>query len=143
MSKQDKPQRLTDLELEIMQVVWKSSGAALTVRAVVDQLHAQGEKDHAYTTIQTMLGILCRKHALESRPGPGRAHLYSPLITRQQATHSMTRDFVERLFGGDAQPLVAALITDQKVSREELEDLRRMIDAQLDDEGDQGLEVQG
>ena len=134
MANQDNPDRLTDLELEIMQVIWARPQDDLTVREVAESLNQHKGKALAYTTVQTMLGILCRKGALRSAPGPGRAHLFRPLITRSQARSSMTRDLLQRLFSGEAKPLFATLINDESISRSELESLRQLIDDQLDDE---------
>lgn len=134
MSKSESPERLTDLELEIMQVIWSRPQESLTVREVADDLNLRDDKPLAYTTVQTMLGILCRKGALESKPGPGRAHLFRPLMSRTQARSSMTRDLVKRLFGGELKPLFAALLRNESISRSELESLRDLIDEQLDDE---------
>lgn len=130
--------RLTDLELEVMQVVWRSHPRPVTVRDVVDRMRAErgSARGHAYTTIQTMLNILCKKGALRSEPGPGRALAYRSLLSRGAATRSMTRDFVERLFGGEAKPLFAQLLKHESLSREELEHLRGLIDSQLDDDDD-------
>jgi predicted transcriptional regulator len=132
MKRGRKARRLTDLELEIMQVVWQADPEPLTVREVVERM--RGSRRSAYTTIQTVMGILARKGALRSRPGPGRAHEYRARWSRSETTSSMTRDFVDRLFGGSARPLLSALIEHQELSRDELEELRRRIESQLEDE---------
>jgi BlaI family penicillinase repressor len=132
----DRPEpsrRLTDLELEIMQIVWEAEGEPQTVRAVAERLEARGRR-LAYTSVQTMLNILKKKGVLSSRPGPGRAHEYQSRLTREQATQSMTQDFVQRLFGGDAQPLLARLLDHESVSRDELEGLKNLIEKELGDE---------
>ena len=134
MGRAGKARRLTDLELEIMQVVWAAQPEPLTVRQVVERLRAT--RKSAYTTIQTMMGILARKGALASTPGPGRAHVYRARWSREETTHSMTADFVTRLFGGRARPLVTQLLEHESLSREELEELMRRIETQLaEDEG--------
>ena len=129
-----KATRLTDLELEVMQAVWEA-GQPVPVREVVERLDARGRR-LAYTTVQTMMNILRRKGALSSRPGPGRALLYRPGISREEATASMTEDFVARLFGGRAEPLLARLIEHESIDRETLAELKRAIEEQLSDEGD-------
>ncbi len=134
MKEPENPDRLTDLELEIMQVIWARPEETLTVREVCDDLNQRDDKSLAYTTVQTMLGILCRKGALKSKPGPRRAHLYQARMSRSQARSSMTRDLVDRLFGGESKPLFAALLSDEMISKSELKNLRDLIDAQLDDE---------
>jgi BlaI family penicillinase repressor len=125
--------RLTDLELEIMQVIWETHPDPLTVRDVVDRLSARG-RELAYTTVQTMMTILRRKGALQTRAGKGRAHEYRATWTREETRHSMTSEFVRRLFAGQAQPLLTQLLEHESMSREELADLKRRIERQLEEE---------
>jgi len=129
-----KPQkRLTDLELEIMQVIWDRHPKSLTVRDVLDRMGSLGH-NLAYTTVQTMMNILRKKGVLSSQPGPGRAQEYVDEVSRSQARRSMTNDLVERLFLGEAKPLMAHLIDHDSMTREELESLKRQIEMQLSDE---------
>lgn len=121
--------RLTDLELEVMQEVWEA-GQPVTVRDVAERLEARG-KHLAYTTVQTMMNILRRKKALKSRAGPGRALVYRAGVSRAEATASMTADFVARLFGGRAEPLLAHLLEHESIDRESLAELKRAIEEQL------------
>jgi BlaI family penicillinase repressor len=125
--------RLTDLELEVMQEVWEA-GEPVTVRDVAVRLEQRGKR-LAYTTVQTMMNILRRKGALKSRPGPGRALEYRAGISRDEATASMTADFVARLFGGRAEPLLAHLLEHESIDRESLSELKRAIEEQLGGEG--------
>ncbi len=126
-------QRLTDLELEIMQVIWEVHPEPLTVRAVVDRLAELG-RSFAYTTVQTMMNILRRKGVLEVRAGKGRAHEYRARWTQDEARHRMTSEFVQRLFAGRAQPLLAHLLEHESMSRDELSALKQRIERQLQDE---------
>lgn len=128
-----RPQRLTDLELEVMKVVWSAHPEPMTVREVVERMPRRS-KALAYTTIQTMMTILVRKGALRSKPGPGRAHQYRALVSREDATSSMTRDLVDRLFGGSARPMLTHLLEHESLDREALEQLKARIESQLDDE---------
>lgn len=134
MTRRKRAKRLTDLELEIMQVVWEADPRALTVRDVVSVLGSGAGRRPAYTTVQTVMGILCEKGALRSRPGPARAHLYRAGLTRDAATTSMTQDFVERMFGGEAKPLLAHLVEHESLDRDALEELKRRIETQLSEE---------
>ncbi len=126
--------RFTDLELEVMGVVWDAAPSAVTVREVSQRMAALSGKRLAYTTVQTVMNILRRKGALESRPGPSRAHEYRARITRESATASMTEDFVARLFGGRAEPLLARLIEHESVDRAMLSELKRAIEEHLAEE---------
>ena len=125
--------RLTDLELEIMQVVWDTHPEPLTVRDVVDRMTRAGH-ELAYTTVQTMMTILKKKGVLLSRPGPGRAHEFRANVSRSEARSSMTEDFLTRLFRGEAKPLLSHLLEHESLDRSELEELKRRIETQLSDD---------
>jgi BlaI family penicillinase repressor len=118
-----KGRRLTDLELEFMQVVWELERA--TVRQVYDVL---GERRKiAYTTVMTMMNILEEKEYLK-RSKKGRAYVYEPVRPKEEVLSSMVEDFVSRVYEGSAKPLVLGLLKERKLSKRELEEIRRMID---------------
>ena len=125
---------LTKLELEVMRAVWGTEvGPELTVREVAERLNVGRRKPLAYNTVQTVLNILREKGVVRARQGEGRAHVYQPRVTREQATTSMVGELVERLFDGDVQPLLLNLVGREELSRAELEKLKRLIDERLDD----------
>ena len=129
--------RLTDLELLVMRSVWDLGPEPVTVRDVVDRLNGEDARTHAYTTVQTIMNILVGKGVLASRRGKGRALLYRAGVSSEEATASMTEEFLGRLFGGRAEPLLARLLEHESVDRGTLSELKRAIEEQLDGEGDQ------
>ncbi len=124
---------LTNLELEVMQCIWATPGEPVTVREVVQRLNASRSKPLAYNTVQTMLTILRDKGVVNAEPGPGRAHTYIAVRSREEVRTSMVGDLVSRLFDGNVRPLLVHLLGREDLSPEELRDLRGMIDAELDD----------
>ena len=126
---------LTKLELEVMREVWDSHPVSLTARDVVDRVNRARSKPLAYNTVQTVLKILEDKRVVVSEPGPGRAHLFRPRVSRDQVSTSMIGDLVDRLYDGEVEPLLVHLVGNEKLSRDELLKLREIIDSQLDDEG--------
>jgi predicted transcriptional regulator len=126
--------RLTDLELLVMRAVWDLGQRPVTVRDVVERLNAGEARSHAYTTVQTIMNILVGKGALESRRGSGRALLYSAGLSHEEATASMTEEFLGKLFEGRAEPLLARLLEHESVDRETLAELKRAIEEQLGEE---------
>lgn len=128
--------RLTDLELVVMRAVWDLGPEPVTVRDVVDRLNTGDERSHAYTTVQTIMNILVGKGALASRRGKGRALLYRAGLSHEEATASMTEEFLGRLFGGRAEPLLARLLEHESVDRDALAELKRAIEEQLGEEGE-------
>jgi predicted transcriptional regulator len=117
-----KSRRLTDLELEVMHVVWELERG--TVRQVYEVL---GERRQiAYTTVMTMMNILEEKEYLK-RSKQGRAYVYEPVRPKEEVLSSMVDDFVSRVFEGSAQPLVLGLLRDRKLSKREIDEIGRMI----------------
>lgn len=112
---------LTDLELEIMTVVWELREG--TVRHVYEALRER--RKIAYTTVLTMMNLLVTKGHLRKEPCEGRAFLYRPVHARRRVVSRMVDDFVGRLFDGSAGPLVLSLIRDRKITRRELDEIAR------------------
>ncbi len=114
---------LTDVELEIMQVLWDLERG--TVRDVYEILRER--RQVAYTTVMTMMSILEEKGHLK-RHKEGRAFLYAPARPRQKVIASMVDEFVVRVFGGSARPLVLGLAKDKKLSAEDLREIERILE---------------
>jgi predicted transcriptional regulator len=114
---------LTDVELEIMQVLWDLERG--TVRDVYEILRER--RQVAYTTVMTMMSILEEKGHLK-RHKEGRAFLYTPARPRQKVIASMVDEFVVRVFGGSARPLVLGLAKDKKLSAEDLREIERILE---------------
>ena len=105
-----------------MKVVWQLEKA--TVRQVYETLLAR--RRIAYTTVMTMMNILEQKGYLVKRQSE-RAFVYQPAQPQKQVIRSMVRDFLDRVFNGSAEPLVAHLIEDRRLGESDLSGLRRMI----------------
>jgi len=112
-----------------MKVVWARKAA--TVREVYEDLRER--KTVAYTTVMTMMNILETKGHLVKR-AEGRAYVYEPSQERTEVVGGMLQDFVDRAFDGAARPLVLSLIRERKLSKEDLEEVSRMIDEMQEEE---------
>ncbi len=116
-----RPGPLTEVELEIMHVVWQLGDA--TVKQVHDVLAAR--RPVAYTTVMTMLGLLAKKGHLK-REESGKAFVYRPAHPKGRVVSKMLDDFVARVFHGSARPLVLALLKDRKISKRDLEEISKL-----------------
>ena len=113
---------LAPQELEIMKVVWARRSA--TVRDVYEDLRAR--RRVAYTTVMTMMNILERKGHLKKR-AEGRSFVYQPARPKRQVVGAMVREFLDRVFGGSAEPLLVQLVQDRRLTERDLADLARRI----------------
>ena len=110
-------------ELQIMKVVWDRE--RVTVRDVYETL--LDRRQIAYTTVMTMMGILGQKGFLKKRAGEDRAFIYEPARSRKAVMRAMVNEFVERVFGGAANPLMVHLIEDRRLTEKDLDELRKAI----------------
>lgn len=106
-----------------MKVVWKLDKA--TVRDVYEQLREK--RPIAYTTVMTMMKILEEKGYLK-KSRVERAYVYKPARPRQQVVGAMVRDFVDRVFDGAASGLLLHLAKDGRLSKDEREHIRRIVE---------------
>lgn len=111
-----KSARLTQLELRIMQVIWRSGAG--TVAAVQARL----KPPLAYTTVQTVLNILERKGKLR-RELKGRAYVYSAKVTEAKALRQSLRDLIDRMFSGSSEELVMSLLKSRQIDAKKLAQL--------------------
>jgi BlaI family transcriptional regulator, penicillinase repressor len=112
----------TDAELRIMNVLW-NLGAG-TVNEVLDGI--SGQPPLAYNTVLTMLRILEDKgHVTHDKEG--RAFIYRPTVARDQAQGSALKLLLNRFFENSAEKLVQNLLQSQKLTPDELNRMKRML----------------
>ena len=113
---------LSKAELEIARIVWGLKSA--TVRQVHDALPVGRDVD--FTTVQTYLKRLEEKGYLKVRL-ESRTRIYAPRVKPRTVIRETVDDLVERLFGGDAMPLMQHLVEEKEFSTAEIEQLRSLL----------------
>jgi BlaI family transcriptional regulator, penicillinase repressor len=120
---------LTRQELQIMKVVWERG--AVSVKDVCDAMSRR--KITAYTTILTLMGILEEKGALvHSRSG--RAYIYKPVLTRQQATKNQVHDVLTRFFDGSPEKMIETVIENEIKGPEQLGSVKNFLDSKQENQ---------
>jgi predicted transcriptional regulator len=114
---------LSRAETEVARIVWNQKTA--TVRDVLNALPPDRTVD--YKTVQTYLRRLEAKGYLESKLD-GRSLVYKAKVKPSQVIRETVTDFVDRLFNGNALPLVEHLIEEKSLSHEEIDRLKHMLD---------------
>ena len=115
--------RISEAEWQVMDVLWSRS--PLTASDVVDAIAAKSDWEPA--TIKTMLNRLVKKGALKFKSA-GKRYLYAPAVSRDACVRTEGRSFLDRVFGGAAGPLIAHFVEDARLSKDEIEQLRRLLD---------------
>ena len=106
-----------------MEIIWDRG--RVTVRDVYETLRER--RQIAYTTVMTMMNILAQKGFLKRIPGEDRAFVYEPARSRQTVMRATVKEFLDRVFGGSANPLMLHLIEDKHLTEKDLDQLRRAI----------------
>ena len=112
----------TDAELAILAILWKRGPS--TVRDVADGLG----RDTGYTTALKLLQIMTEKR-LVVRDESERTHVYAAASTEDQTQRQLVADLLDRAFDGSATKLVLQALSSRKTSREELDEIRKLLDS--------------
>ncbi len=121
---QNRQKLLTNLELRLMNVVWRLGKA--TVKDVKNALPRR--KPLAYSTVLTVMRILERKGFLR-HDTVERTYVYYPVVTRDEVIRSTVRSLTNRLFDGSAELLMVSVLEKERWSAEELRRLKQLIAA--------------
>lgn len=122
MSKKSLSALLTEVELEIMNILWSLNEGA--VRDVLAKLPS--ERKLAYTSASTMLRILEQKQIVQSRK-QGRTHIYSPLLKKQDYEENTLNHLVTNVFEGTPSNLVKRLVSDKKLTESERQQIKSIL----------------
>lgn len=117
-----KSQTLTEVELELMEVLWEKGSA--TVGEIVAALP---DERLAYNSVLTMMRILEQKGYVEHEK-ESRAYIYRPVVDRRQAMQSAISYLLNRFFKGSPELLVVNLLEHEDIGKNEIRRLKRLIE---------------
>jgi len=112
----------TDAELQILSVLWKRGPS--TVRDVHEALAEV--QDTGYTTVLKLMQIMAQKGFVE-RDESNRSHVYRAALTEEQAQRGLLGQLMDKAFSGSAKQLVMRALAMQPASKNELEEIRTML----------------
>ncbi len=115
--------QISDAEWIVMNVIWDHG--PLTTNQVVQALEEQS--DWKPKTIHTLLRRLVQKGALTFAK-QGREYLFRSLVDAQHCRHEASRSFLRRLFDGEVAPFLASFLENERLTRAEIEELKRILD---------------
>jgi predicted transcriptional regulator len=116
------PPDLGRRERQILETVYRLG------RATVAQVRAELPDPPSYSAVRGMLNLLEEKGHLRHEP-EGLRYVYLPVVEAEAASRSALAHVVRTFFGGSPAEAATALfeLPDQKLSRQELEQLSRTI----------------
>jgi len=121
------PPAFSDRELDVMSVLWRRGSG--TVSEVRDEL----SDELGYTSVLKVLQILEEKGAVRHET-EGRAYRYVPVVEPGEAGGHALRRIVSKIFHGSAEMVLARLVSERRLSQEELRRMRELLDRAADEE---------
>jgi|SRR5579862_3948264 len=113
----------TDAEIALLRVLWQRGPS--TVREVWEQ--ASQAQQTGYTTVLKTLQIMLTK-GLVQRDETDRSHVYRAAMAQEATQRQLVGHLMERVFAGSARKLVMQALSVKKASRQELAEIRKLLD---------------
>jgi predicted transcriptional regulator len=118
---------LTDREADVMQLLWEHGPS------VVAEVRERLKDRLAYTTVLSILRTLEAKGFVRHEE-QGRGHRYFAAVQQQAARKSALRHLTGKLFQGSSELLFAHLVSDRRLSAEQIRRMRKLLDGKSDPE---------
>jgi len=115
--------RISQAELDVMDVLWAESPLAAT-----DVAKRLAQKSWNIRTVKTLLSRLVEKDVVSTEQD-GRRYLYAPLISQKNYARKAARRLTDRLFGGRAAPLIAHLAEGDGLTDDDIAELEALLKA--------------
>ena len=129
---------ITEAESQVMEVLWAASP-----RTAEEIVLALADTGWAAATVKTLLNRLLGKGAIRAE-AEGRRYRYAPVLQREAWVRGQSEGLLARLFGGRLAPLVAHFGERQPLSRQDIAEIRRLLDRMEGDAVDgRAIDVSG
>ena len=119
-------QQISDAELEIMKIIWGNPETVTWFSDIMDGLAAKGKPCQKNTLI-VLLSRLMNKGFLRARK-TGRRNEYTALISETEYQTAQTKNFLDKIYEGNAKGLVSNLIMGDLLTGEEYEELKKLLE---------------
>ena len=116
--------QISDAELEVMKILWELGEATST--QIVERL--EGISEWKPKTIHTLIARLVAKEAINAKKIDGKSYLYTPNINEEGYKSYASKSFIKRLYNGSINLMLASYVKEQKLSRDEIEQLKKLLD---------------
>lgn len=114
-----------EFELQVLGTLWEHGPG--TVRQVMERL--SDGKERAYTSVLSVMQVMQKKGLLAvADEREGLAHIFKPLVSREQVAVPLLRGLVTRIFGGSTRTAMQHLLNTEAVDASEIDAMRAMLD---------------
>ena len=114
-------EKLFDSEVKIMEILWEKGSLSAKEISLIAAETIGWNKNTTYTIIKKLID-----KAFIQRDEPN--FICTPLVSREEVQKEEASSLLHKFFGGSRKALFSALIEDEKLSDQEIEELRDLID---------------
>lgn len=117
----------TESELQILQILWQDGPSP--VRYVNDLINEKRDTDKkivGYTTTLKLMQLMLEKGLVE-RDTTTRTHIYKALVDETTTQQNLVDKFIDTTFRGSAMKLVMQALGNHEASKEELDEIKKLI----------------
>ena len=114
-------QKLFDSEMKIMELIWSHEPVSAKELSLISAKTIGWNKNTTYTVLKK---LEAKGYIERSDPG----FICTSLISKDDVCKSETQSLADRLFGGSKKALFSALLEDETLTREDIDELRKMIE---------------
>jgi BlaI family transcriptional regulator, penicillinase repressor len=118
-----KNKTISPAELKVLIILWENS--PLSASQIIEELE-EVESWHN-RTIKSLINRLLKKKAIGHKQD-GNRYLYYPLLKKNEYLKTTSHGFIRRLFGGRISPLVAHFVKHEKISKEDMQELKNILE---------------
>lgn len=118
--------RISSAEWQVIKVLWQES--PLTASSVIEYL--KPETDWSPKTIQTLIGRLVKKGVLGVNKDAN-LNQYYPLVSQEECMREETKSFLQKVYNGSLQLMLANFVKDENLSAKEIQELRNLLDEKI------------
>lgn len=115
--------KISETEWYVMKIIWSNN--PITANEVIEKL--EGVSDWKPKTVKTLLNRLLKKKIISFNK-ENRAYLYYPLITEQECMKAESQSFLERIYGGSFNLMIANFLEERDLSKTDIEELKRILE---------------
>ena len=114
-------EKLFDSEAKVMEIIWEKGPLSAKEISLIAGESIGWNKNTTYTVIKKL-----EAKGFISRSEPG--FICTPLVSQEEVQKTEVRSLLDKVFGGSRRALFSALLEDEKLSDDEVAELRELID---------------
>lgn len=114
---------ISEAEWKVMECLWDKSNQ--TLKEIAGSLM---DTDWSYTTIRTLVTRLAEKGAIGADKTSSSNFRYFPIAPEKECKLQETKNFLTRFFDGSVAMMLSTLVKQEKLSKEEISELKKIID---------------